>query len=212
MRKEGVYLIKELKAIIKNTIEENLKIYILLGVVCLLGIIVAIMAHTKPVAEEEIRIYITEFMGDLEHAGTDGMKSFYYAMLAHIRFVVVMLLSSLTIVGVPIVLIYILCIGFSYGTVLSSLFAVFSGKALLFFLCAMLPHLLISLPCCMAYSCYCMKSAYFLFLGKRNFKKNCVSPFLTGIFFLLVMSVAAMVQAYVEPILISWISKFFIQG
>lgn len=203
-------MIKTLKAHIRKHIEDNSKAYILLLIAFAAGFALACLLQRDKMAEEEIKLYIQNFFSGIAQAGTSGGRTFSLAMLAYLRYAVILLVSSVAVIGAPVVLILIGFQGFAFGTVICSTVSVFGAKAYLLLLCALLPHILISAPCSLVFSFRCMKNAYDLFLGDRNIKTNLLLPLLYGALFLLCISLAALVQAFVEPFLLSSISKYFV--
>ena len=203
-------MIKALKAYTRKTIEENSKAYILLLIAFIAGFVLAAILQGDKLAEEEIRLYIESFFSGMTQGGTSGGRTFSLSMLAYLRYAVILLISSVTVIGAPFVPLLVGIQGFSFGTVICSTISVFGAKAYLLFLCAILPHILISAPCSLVYSCRCMKNAYGLFLGDRNMKRNLLLPLLSSAVFLLCISLAALIQSFVEPFLLSLISKYFV--
>lgn len=203
-------MIKAFKVYIRRNIEENSKAYILLLIAFVAGFVLAAVLQGDKMAEEEIRLYIQSFFSGMAQDGTSGGRTFSLSMLSYLRYAVILFISSVTVIGAPVVPLLVGIQGFSFGTVVCSTVSVFGAKAYLLFLCAILPHILISAPCSLAYSCRCMKNAYDLFLGDRNMKKNLLLPLLSGTVFLLSISLAALVQSFIEPLLLSFISKYFV--
>lgn len=203
-------MIKALKAYMRKNIEENSKAYILLLIAFAAGFALAALLQRDKMADEEIKLYIQNFFSNIAQGGTSGGRTFSLSMLAYLRYTLILLVSSVTVIGAPIVPILVGIQGFSFGTVISSTVSVFGAKAYLLFLCAILPHIMISAPCSLVFSFQCMRNAHGLFLGDRNMKRNLLLPLLSGAVFLLVISLAALVQAYVEPLLLSLISKYFV--
>ncbi len=201
---------REWKKILFQTVERNIKGYILICAVFAVGFCTAAAMYAEPVAEEEIRLYITDFLSGFQNSGSGGGTIFAVSILSHIKFAAWMLLASFTVLGVPLVWICVFAKGFSYGTVLCSIFSVFGTKALLLIACAVVPHVIITAPSCLVYSCNCMQHSYWLFSGSRDAKRDLLRPFMSCICFLLVVCIGALIQAYLEPVLVSVVSEYFI--
>ena len=203
-------MIKKLKTQIAILTENNLKGYILLSVIFAAGAVLAFAFHGKGAQEEEIKLYFTDFISNVTNSGTDAIKTFNLSMANYIQFAAVMFLSSVTIVGAPAVLIYTLVKGFSFGTVICCLFKAFGAKAFFIILCAILPHVIIVGPCCLAYAFHCAKSSYGMLAGNINLKKSLLTPLGFGLLFLCIVSIGALAQAYIEPLFIKLISSQFV--
>lgn len=200
---------KKLKAQIVFLTGNNLKGYILLSAIFAAGMVSALIFGSN-VPQEEIKLYITEFVSNAANSGIDRIKTFNFSMANYIQFAFAMFLLSLTVVGAPAVLIYVLFNGFSFGAVVSCLFKAFGAKAFLIVFCAVLPHVIVSAPCCLAYSLHCAKKARGLFTGNISLKKSVIAPLGFGLLYLCAVSIAALTQAYIEPFLIKLISLQFV--
>jgi len=108
---------------------------------------------------------------------------------------------SLSVIGSIGTLAYVFIKGFSYGIVIFSIVSIMEKRAVLMFLCLILPHSLVLFPCFLAYSLYCMKNAYLVSKGVKDIKARIVMPLVYGIFCVAFSGVAALIQAYIEPLL-----------
>lgn len=209
MRKEGIYLIKQIKSKLKILIEENLKCCILLSVIFIAGAALASLQNFQT-TEEEIRLYLKDFMQNVISTGTDLSGTFNVSYVGYIKIFAFMLLASLTVIGAPVILGFTLFEGFSFGTVIACLLKTFGAKGILIFLCSMLPHFIFAVPVCLGYCVFAMKHSVRLITHKDGLKSNLLKPILIGVLFLCVISIAALVQGYIEPILIKLIAPQFV--
>ncbi len=203
-------MIKQIKSRITALVQANLKGYLLLCVFFLGGLFFSLAVTAKHLPEEEIRLYLHDFLLNTKNAGYDSGGTFYLSLMQYGKLALLLFFSSLTVIGVPIILLRMAIFGFSYGTVLLCLFRVFGIKALLILLTAILPHIIIGAPCCLVYSFYCMKNAHQIFRGNIDFKSEIIIPFLFGLIFMTLTAVAALIQAYIEPFLIGLFASHFI--
>lgn len=201
---------QELKHALWKEIENNIKSYIVICAVFIASVCAALAMHTDEIAKEEVRLYITDVLSGLSHYGSNGADIFFAAFKMYLPFATWMLLSSFTILGTPIALICIFMEGFSHGTVICTISTVFGAKAFLLFLCAILPHALFTVPGCLMYCCHAMKHSHQLFSGKREYKKDLFLPLVHATLFLTSVCIGALVQAYIEPVFLTAISKYFI--
>lgn len=209
MRKEGIYLIKQIKTKLKILIEENLKGYILLSVIFIAGAALASLQNFQT-TEEEIRFYLKDYMQNVISSGTDLSGTFNVSFIGYIKIFAFMLLASLTVIGAPVILGYSLFEGFSFGTVIACLLKTFGTKGILIFLCTMLPHLIIAVPVCLGYSVFAMKHSVRIITQKNDLKSNLLKPLVIGVMFLSIISIAALIQGYIEPFLIKLIAPQFV--
>ncbi len=203
-------MIKRLKYQLRLLIEANLKGYIILASVFAAGAVIAFVFRGKSLPEEEIRLYISDFFSNASNMGAGSIKTFYASLLTYLKTALILLFSSVCLIGAPVTLLFALTSGFSYGLVFCALFRTFGMKAILVFLCAIFPHIIISAPAAMAYALHCMKNSYHLIRGEVDFKKSLITPLVFALFFLGISGVAALIQTYVEPFLISAIASKFV--
>lgn len=207
--KEGIKLVKHIKTKFKKIIEENLKACILICVIFIAGATLASLQNFRT-TEEEIRLYLKDFMQNILSSGTDLTATFNISIIGYIKFFLVMLLSSLTIVGAPIVLVYTLIEGFSFGTVLVCVMRTYGAKGILIVLSTMIPHLLFAVPICVGMCVFSMKHSLKLGTLKNDLKYNLIKPLFAGVLFLCGASIASLVQGYIEPLLIKLIASQFV--
>ncbi len=194
-------MVKRLKSDLKQIIIDNLKGYILILCVFIAGAVLSYVINVSSGIESEIGLYINDFMSAVKNYGTDSDATFSAAMLGYINGIVILFLMSLSVAGSLGTLIFVFVKGFSYGIVLVSMFSVMETKAILLFFCLILPHALVMMPCFLAYSLFCLKNAYMLTKGAKDIKSYIIKPIIYGGFSLCFLSVSALIQAYVEPLL-----------
>lgn len=199
-----------IKQLIKEHVIQNTKKYILFSVLFLTGVVLASVFCSKTIPEEEIRSYIKEFLETGKTIGADGMKTFFLSMSQYLKFAFFMTVFSVTVIGVPLILGTTVFYGFSYGTVLFCLFRIFGAKTILLFLCAIFPHIMISLPCCLCLSCVAFNNAGQVYAGNVKFSKTILYPVVCSLIFLCIVSVAALIQGFIEPFLLKVISAQFL--
>lgn len=199
-------MIDKLKKTMYETVRTNIKGYILIVGVFLAGVILSTVLNISAGREEEIKLYINDFVSNVKNYSTDSLKTFGIAMSGYIKFVTIMFLLSITVIGSVGTLAYVFIKGFSYGAVFVCLFNMIGTKALLFFVCAVLPHILVTVPCCVSYSFFCTKNSYIISKGVKDLKASILAPLLYGMLCILLVSVGALIQAYVEPVFIRLIN------
>lgn len=195
-------MIERLKRTILQTAEENVRGYILVAGVFLAGVVLAFILNLSSGSEEEMKLYIGDFISNVKNYSTDSVKTFGIAVRGYTVFTVVLFVMSITVVGSLCTLGYVFVKGFSYGAVLLAVSNMLGGKSVLFFVCTILPHAIITVPCFASYSLFCIKNSYSISKGAKDLKKFVLMPFLYGILCMMFCGVAALLQAYIEPLLI----------
>ncbi len=194
-------MVKKLKNEIKQILINNLKGYILIIGVFLAGMALSYILNVSSGLESEIKLYIDDFLSAVKNYNADSDTTFTTAMTGYIRVSCVLFLMSLSIIGSIGTLAYVFIKGFSYGIVFFSIISIMEKKAVLILLCLILPHSLVLFPCFLTYSLYCMKNAYSVSKGVKNIKARIVMPLVYGVFCVAFSGVAALIQAYIEPLL-----------
>ncbi len=199
-------MIDQLKKTLKNTVRVNLKGYILIIFTFISGAILSMVLNFAYENEVEMDLYLKDFVLNVKNYSTDPMETFGNAMVGYIKFITLMFLFSLCAVGYIGTLGYIFIKGFSYGAVIGSLFNLSFLKGTAFLFCAIIPHSIIVVPCCVAYSFLCVKNSLTITKGIKDIKNTITKPFLTGVLILLLTSTGALIQAYLEPVFIRLIN------
>ena len=194
-------MVKRFKSDLRQIIINNLKGYILILCVFVAGAVLSYVINVSSGIESEINLYINDFVSAVKNYSTDSDATFSTAMLGYVNAIIILFLMSLSVVGSVGTLVFVFVKGFSYGIVLISIFSVMETKAILLFSCLILPHALVMIPCFLAYSLFCLKNAYMLAKGPKDIKSYIIRPIVYGAFSLCFLSVSALVQAYVEPLL-----------
>ena len=202
-------MIKFIKNKLNEIVKSNLKGYILLMLIFISGFTLSVFIE-KNITEEEIRLYFTDFFNDVNSYGTDGIKTFNASITGYIKVAVFMLLSSLTVIGAPVIVIYTLIQGISLGTVIICLFKTFGIKAFLIVLGSVIPHSVVLVPCYLIYSFFCLKNSFRFLQKKNDIKSAVIVPFIYSVSFVSVISIASLIQGYIEPLFIKLIAKQFV--
>lgn len=200
-------MIDKLKKEIKIILSENIKGYILIIAVFISGVILSVILGSSD-DNTEINLYLNDFISNVKNYSTDSVRTFKNSLLGYFKFGAFLFFMSICAVGYIGILGTVFIKGFFYGTVLDALFKIsFSKGSVVFFSCVF-PHNIIAMPCCVIYSLACIKNAQGLSKGTKNIKSIIIKPLLSGILYCLVISTGALVQAYIEPMLIRMINSF----
>lgn len=198
-------MIEYIKTRIAKNINENLKGYILILAAFFAGAVLSGILNISSGAEEEIRLYLNDFISNVKNYSTDSTKTFTIAMSGYIKFICILFFLSISVIGSAGTLIYVFVKGFSYGVVLISVVNIMGHKAFAFFMCLILPHSLITAPIFIMYSLFCVRNSYSVLKGISDFKSGVFLPLVYGVVCVLISGTAALVQAYLEPILMRMI-------
>lgn len=183
-----------------------MKSYILIIGIFLAGTTLSVILNISSGSEEEIKLYISDFISNVKNYSTDSKETFNIAISGYFKIILFLLLMSVTIVGNVGIFAYVFLKGFSYGSVFVALSDLGGWNAFLFFISAVLPHIMITAPCCISYIVYCTKKSYASFKGIKSLKTNILAPVIYGGLSMAILSCSALVQAYIEPLFIRFIN------
>ena len=175
------------------------------------GLVAAFSVFSMPeLKSRELALYLNDFFASLRDAGTDGAEILRTAALTNLKSVAVLIMLSFMIIGAPFVAAFCAFRGYTAFFTLLLAVRIYGIRAALFFLAGMLPHWLILFPCYGFLITLCMRFS----LGEgreRGFSTRSFGIFFAaaGVVYALTFS-AALIEAYVEPLLLSLISKYFI--
>ena len=192
---------ENLKILIAKNIKDNLKGYILILGMFIAGVALSGVLNISSGSEEEIRLYLNDFISNVKNYSTDSAKTFNIAISGYIKYICILFFMSLSVIGSVGTLAYVFIKGFSYGIVFISVANTMGAKSLVLFLCTIFPHSIILVPCFLMYSLFCVKNSYYVLKGIKDIKSGVLVPFLYGILCIFISGTAALIQAYLEPIL-----------
>lgn len=140
----------KLKNIILDDIYNNLKIYIIVSIILLIGIVagVVFINNANDAQKSEIGQYINEFItslkGNYEINKGELLKT---SLIENFKLVLGMWFIGSTVIGIPIVLGIVLYRGFCIGYTVSSAIAILgTQKGIVFFLITILAQNIIVIP------------------------------------------------------------------
>ncbi len=206
--KKQPYLLKACLSYIKR----DTKFYTWILIAFLLGgCIAAGLAFTLPeLSCKELLLYLGDFFRNIEQNGADSSALFITGILENLKNFGFLFFCSLTVIGAPLIAIFSAVKGFMHGFTLCFLFRLYGIRAALFFLLGMLPHYMILIPCYGLLCGRCLKFSAFLLREKQELKRS-LPTFLAGLIFLfLPATMASLLQAYIEPLLIRLISGLYL--
>ena len=140
--------------LIINHIKDNLKSYIIVSLILLIGIILGVffVNNMNDAQSEELKSYITNFITSLKQGyKINNVELFKKSVANNLILTFLMWFIGSTVIGIPIVFGIVAFRGFCLGYTISSSIAVLgTGKGVLFFTVSILLQNLIFIPCMLA--------------------------------------------------------------
>lgn len=205
---------KNAKKIIEEHITNNIKTYIILTILFLIGIIIGIIIVNCSAENQktEITNYISGFVTEIKN----GQKIDYLGLLKssfqnNVITVLILWFMSSTVIGIPIVYGEIAYKGFALGYTISSAVATLgTGKAILFVISSMLLHNIIVIPCILilAVSGINLYKSIIKDRRKENIKIEIIRHTIVSLIILAVLLIASFIETYVSTNLLISIAKY----
>lgn len=146
-------------------------------------------------------------------SGSGEAQTFWERFMFHSKWLVVLWLLGITVVGIPGVLALNFLkgslVGFSVGTLINQ----YAWKGVLFSLVSIAPQNMITVPAMIITSAAALSFSMFVVKNRLLQQKGKLAPELsaftsTALLMLLLFAGAALFEAYVSPSMISWVSPF----
>ena len=204
-----------IKDAILRHLYENIKLYIIVTIIFVIGITTGVIFINNTTGEEatEIQSYITEFINLLKqgyHVDTGALLK--KSLSDNLILILVMWLLGSTVVGIPIVIGIVLFRGFCIGYSVSAIIATLGvQKGILFFIVTMLLHNLIFIPViiCMTISCLKLYKSIMKDKRRENIKLAIIRHTLISIMLSILLVIASLIESYVSTNLIMLTVKIF---
>ena len=205
---------KNLKKVIQENIAKNIKIYTILVIIFILGLIIGIIVvnNAQDAQKAEINDYINTFINDLKN----GAKIDYFKLLKtsfenNFFTVLILWFMSSTVIGIPIVYGEIGYKGFCLGYTISSVVATLgTGKGILFVITSMLLHNIIFIPCLLllAVSGINLYKSIIRDRRKENIKIEIIRHTIFSLIILAVLLIASLIETYISSNLLISIVRY----
>ena len=193
-----------IKELILRHIYDNIKLYLIVIIILVVGIVDGVVFVNNTSAEEaqEIQNYITEFINLLKQGNRiDTGQLLKKSLGDNITLIIIMWLLGSTVIGIPIVMGIVLfrgfCIGYSVSAIIASIGV---QKGILFFFTTMFLHNLIFIPViiCMTISCMRLYKSIMKDKRRENIKLEIIRHTLVSIMLFIVLVLATLIEVYIS--------------
>lgn len=202
-----------LEIILKN-LQENKKIYILLLIFLLIGIVfgVFIINNSDEVQKNEVSEYINNFVTTLKNNNSiDKQELVKVSIKEDILMGIILWFVGSTVIGLPLIYFFVLYKGLCIGyTISSAIIALGTGKGVVFCLSSILFQNIIFIPALFFIAVSSTKLCYAIMKNrtKENIKlgiiKHSILSIISGLFFML----SSLVEVYISTNLLTFIIKY----
>lgn len=197
-----------------NHVKDNLKSYLFVSCILLIGITLGVIFVNNLKEEQfiDIKNYINNFITSVKDGSSiDSMQLFKNSIRNNLVLVIIMWFTGSTVIGIPIVLGIVLFRGFCLGYTISSLVAILSPtKAILFFATSMLLQNLIIIPSILALAVSGIKLYKSIVKDKRkeNIKVEIIRHTLFSLIILCSLAIASLLETYLSSNMFMLIVKY----
>nr|WP_209970302.1 stage II sporulation protein M [Paenibacillus eucommiae] len=202
------------KLTMKQFMKENLSLYVFVSVLFVIGVVFgAVMVNALSLEQkQEMSRYLGSFFQEVNGGmQIEGGQSFQQAFGMHMKWILLIWLFGLSVIGLPLVLILDFLKGVLIGFTVGYLVAQFSWKGMLFALVSVAPQNLIVIPALLICSVSAM--AFSIYIIKNRFiqRRGAIyHPFMRYVSITLLMGVflfaAALWEGYVSLDVIKWVT------
>ena len=204
-----------LKELVLNNIYENLKSYLIVAVIFIIGIVIGVIfinnANTNQM--EEIQSYINNFVSSLKQDyHIDKVELMKSSIGDNLILIISMWFIGSTVIGIPIVLGIVAFRGFCIGYTVSSIIGTLGvQKGMLFLFSTIFMQNLIFIPVILCMSVSCIKLYKSIMKDKRreNIKIEIIRHTLMSIMLLLILIIASLIEVYISSNLLMLCIKIF---
>ncbi len=203
------------KELVFNHIYENLKIYIIVIIIFLIGIVTGVIFinNINETQIAEIQNYIISFITSLKtDSHIDKIELLKNSIGDNLILIVSMWFIGSTVIGIPIVLGIVLFRGFCIGYTISSIIGVLEiQKGILFLFTTVFLQNIIFIPViiCMAVSCIKLYKSIMKDKRRENIKLEIIRHTIISIILLLCLVIASLIEVYISSNLFMLIIKLF---
>jgi len=198
----------------KQYMKENLPLFIFVAVLFVIGVVFgAVMVNALSLEQkQEMSRYLGSFFHELNDGGDfDSRQSFLQAFGMHMKWILLIWLFGLSIIGLPLILVLDFLKGVLIGFTVGYLVGQMSWKGMLFALVSVAPQNLIVIPTILFCSVAAM--AFSIFVIKHRFMSrngSMYQPFMRYTTITLLMGAfllgAAFWEGYISQLMMKWVT------
>lgn len=205
---------KENRNVILKHIKNNLKEYISVIIVFLIGIVlgVILLNNSNDIQKQELNSYVNDFVTQLNSGiSIDKFQLLKNVLLNNLIIVIGLWFIGSTVIGIPIVYAIVAYKGFCLSYSISAILAVLGGsKGIFFVLASMLPQNIIYIPCILALAVSGIKLYKSIMKDRRidNIKLEIFRHIFFSLFIGILFIIGSLVETYISSNIIMNISQY----
>ncbi|MUT65556.1 stage II sporulation protein M [Paenibacillus sp. NEAU-GSW1] len=199
---------------LQETNKSQFTLYVFVAVLFVVGVIFGgLMVNALTLEQQqELASDVSQYI-NLVNNGTaaDASHSFWERMLFHGKWLFLLWILGITVVGVPFVLALDFLKGALVGFAIGTLISQHAWKGVLFSLVSVAPPNLIVVPVFMVISVAAISFSTYVVKNRLFQQKGSLVPQIAGfsstaLLMLLMLAGAALLEAYISPVLMQWVA------
>lgn len=200
--------------IILKNLQENKKIYILLLIFLLIGIVLGVffINNSDEAQKNEVSEYINNFVTTLKNNNTiDKNELVHVSLKRNILMGIILWFIGSTIIGLPLIYFFVLYKGLCIGyTISGAIIALGTGKGVAFCLGSILFHNIIFIPALFFIAVSSTKLCYAIMKNrtKENIKLELIRHSILAVITTLFFMLSALIEVYISTNLLTFIAKY----
>ncbi|GIQ69411.1 stage II sporulation protein M [Xylanibacillus composti] len=209
----------EIQYSLRQSIRDHMPLYVFVSVLFIMGIVFgALLVNALSLEQkQEVTRYLGSFFHSIEQGVVgDAGYSFKTALLGHLKWILLIWLLGLSVVGLPLIMVLDFLKGVLIGFTVGYLVAQLSWKGLLFALVSVAPQNLIMIPSVIIASVAGI--TFSLFLIKNRFlqrsagsvKQQLASYAVTALALLACVFAVSLFEVFISPHLMAWVTPHLI--
>lgn len=202
------------KSIIYNHIEKNIKEYVIVTLIFVIGIVAGVIFvnNSAEAQKNEINSYVSNFVSSLKDNNNtiDKAELLKDTIKTNVILSILLWFMGCTVVGVPIVYAIIAYRGFALSYTISSIVATLGGKGILLAISTLFIHNIIFIPAIFALAVSGIRLYKSIMKDKRkeNIKLEICRHSIFSAFFCIILVASAFIEVYVSTTLLQQYVKY----
>lgn len=198
--------------------QEKRKVYSRWFYIFLFGFLIGIllMNFGSNIFLKEDKVFSTDAINRMQDLEVDGGNFMRYEMPQRLKMVLMLFLISTTCFGIIAAYAYIAWHGILAGMLITAAIIKFGIKGILLIMAGIFPQHLLFIPAAVMMLCWCYQTCCFLYFPEKsvwplyqNRKRQYIHQAGMLIWIICVVIIGCILECYVNPILMSDISKIF---
>lgn len=207
--------------LIRNSMRDQMNMYVFVSVLFVVGVVFgALMVNALSLEQQqELGRYLGNFVTSIDQkAPLNEEIAFWQMAMDHVKWVAVIFILGLSVIGLPLILILDFLKGVLIGFTVGYLVGQFSWKGLLFALVSVAPQNLIVIPALMICSVAAISFSLYIIRNRVVMHRRTMvkQPFLSYVTLTLTMAVTlvgmAVFETWVSPVMMQWVTPMLRDG